>query len=65
MRSAKQMLEWVRQLPHGTEVEIRAPVLKFYGEDWAYLFDDVRTKGYRRVYIDGKLVDTSQELNLG
>jgi excinuclease ABC subunit A len=64
VRSAKQMLEWVRQLPHGAEVEIRAPVFKFYGEDWAYLFDDVRAKGYRRVYIDGNLVDTSQELDL-
>jgi excinuclease ABC subunit A len=64
VRSAKQMLEWVRQLPHGAEIEIRAPVLKFYGEDWAFLFDDVRAKGYRRVYIDGRLVDTSQELTL-
>ena len=50
------MLEHVLALPEGTEVEIRAPALKFYGEDYAYLFDDVRTKGYRQVYIDGELV---------
>jgi len=63
-RSAQQLLEAVMALPVGSEVEIRAPVRKFHGEDWAYLFDDVRTKGYRRAYIDGALVDTSQELNL-
>lgn len=64
MKNSKQMLEHLLSLPEGTEVEIRAPVFKFYGEDYDYLFDDVRTKGYRRVYIDGKLVDISQELPL-
>ena len=64
VKSTKQMLEQVLALPEGTEVEIRAPVVKFYGEDYAYLFDDVRTKGYRRAYIDGNLEDTSQELEL-
>jgi excinuclease ABC subunit A len=64
VRNTKQMLEHLMRLPEGTEVEIRAPVLKFYGEDYAYLFDDVRTKGYRRAYINGRLVDTSQELDL-
>ncbi len=64
VKSTKQMLEHLMGLPEGTKVEIRAPVCKFYGEDYAYLFDDVRTKGYRRAYIDGRLVDISQELDL-
>lgn len=64
VKSVPQMLEHVLALPAGTEVEIRAPVLKFYAEDYAYLFDDLRTKGYRRVYIDGRLCDTSQPLEL-
>ncbi len=64
VRTVKGMLDHLMSLPEGTEVEIRAPVFKFYGEDWAYLFDDVRSKGYRRVYIDGKLADTSQALEL-
>ena len=64
VKTNKQLLEHVLALPKGTEVEIRAPALKFYSEDWAYLFDDVRNKGYRKVYIDGRLVDTSKELEL-
>jgi excinuclease ABC subunit A len=59
-RSPKQMLEHVLALPEGAEIEIRAPLTKFYGEDYAYLFDDVRTKGYRYVTIDGDLRDISQ-----
>ena len=41
-----------------------APVFKIYGEDYAFLFDDIRTKGYRRVRIDGELCDLSEELEL-
>ena len=58
------MLERMLALPEGTEVEIRAPVFKYYGEDWPYLFDDVRTKGYRRVVINGQPHDLSDELSL-
>lgn len=64
VKNSKQVLEHILSLPPGTEVEIRSPLYKFYGEDWAYLFDDARTKGYRKVYINGRLVDTSQELDL-
>ena len=64
VKSTKQMLEHLLALPEGTEVDIRAPVFKFYGEDYAYLFDDVRTKGYRRVYIDGLPCDISQDVEL-
>ena len=59
-RNSKQMLERLMSLPQGAEVEILAPVFKFYGEDYAYLFDDIRVKGYRRVRIDGRLQDISQ-----
>jgi excinuclease ABC subunit A len=64
VRSPKQLVDYVMSLPLGTVVEIRASVLKFYGEDYAYLFDDVRTKGYRQAYIDGTLVDLSQDIDL-
>ncbi|MBN1580754.1 MAG: excinuclease ABC subunit UvrA [Anaerolineae bacterium] len=64
IRSSKQMLERLLALPEETEVEIRAPVFKFYGEDYAYLLDDLRTKGYRRIYVDGQLCDASKDLDL-
>jgi excinuclease ABC subunit A len=64
VKTSKQMLDHLMSLPLGTEIEIRAPVRKFYREDYAYLFDDVRAKGYRRAYINGELRDTTQELEL-
>ena len=59
-----QIMEHMLSLPEGTEVEVRAPVLKIYGEDYAYLFDDIRTKGYRRLCIDDKMHDLSEEIDL-
>ena len=62
--TAHQMMEHMLSLPEGTEVEVRAPVLKFYDEDYSYLFDDIRTKGYRRICVANKVHDLSEELEL-
>ncbi|MCZ6677880.1 MAG: excinuclease ABC subunit UvrA, partial [Candidatus Poribacteria bacterium] len=64
IRTPHQMMERMLAMPEGTEIEIRAPVFKIYGEDYTYLFDDIRTKGYRRVRIDDKLHDISEEIEL-
>src|SRR5687768_17663045 len=37
-RSASQILEAILSLPPGTEIELRAPVFKVYGEDLDYVF---------------------------
>ena len=59
-----QMLERLISLPEGTEVEVRAPVSKIYGEDYEYLVEQIRTNGYRRARIDGKLTDLGDDLSL-
>ncbi len=41
-----------------------APVFKLYGEDFPYLFGEIRSKGYRRMRIDDELVDLSEEFEL-
>ena len=64
IRSHHQILERMLLMPEGTEVEIHAPVFKIYGEDYDYLFDDVRTKGCRHVRIDGVEHDISEEIEL-
>lgn len=64
-RSTQQMLEHLLQLPKGTEVEVRAPVFEIYGEDWEYVFEQVRLQGYRRVRVDGALKDLGNPLELG
>ena len=58
-RSASQILEAILSLPEGTEIELRAPVFKIYGEDLDVVLTEVRKKGCRRVIMDGKLVDIS------
>ena len=64
IRSHHQILERLLALPEGSEVEIHAPVFKIYGEDYDYLFDDIRTKGCRHVRIDGVEHDISEEIEL-
>lgn len=63
-QTPRQMLEHMRSLPRGTCIEIRAPLFKIYGEDYPYLFADTRSKGYRRVYINDKLHDISDDIQL-
>src|SRR5262249_33882597 len=63
-RSANQILEAILSLPEGAEVELRAPVFKFYGEELDYVFTEVRKKGCRRLIVDGKPVDISAEVEL-
>lgn len=64
IRSPYQMMEHMLSLPKGTEVEIRAPVYKIYGEDYEYLFDQIRVNGYRRARIDGKPMDLGDNLDI-
>jgi excinuclease ABC subunit A len=58
IRSPHQMMEHMLSLPKGTEVEVRAPVYKIYGEDyaresmasrkfWATTSNSTRTKSTR------------------
>ena len=63
-RTAHQIAEHVLALPDGAVVELRAPVFKIYGEDYGYLFDDVRARGCRRVRVDGELVSISDAIEL-
>src|SRR5689334_20780880 len=46
-RSSSQILEAILALPAGTEIELRAPIFKVYGEDLDYVFTEIRKKGCR------------------
>jgi excinuclease ABC subunit A len=63
-RSSSQILEGILSLPEGTEVELRAPVFKVYGEDLDFAFTEIRKKGCRRLIVDGKAIDISSEVTL-
>ena len=63
-RSANQILEAILSLPRGTEVELRAPVFKVYGEELDFVFTELRKKGVRRLMVDGKALDLSTQFEL-
>jgi excinuclease ABC subunit A len=63
-RSASQILEAILSLPSGTEIELRAPVFKVYGEDLDFVFTELRKKGCRRVIVDGVFMDIASQLEL-
>src|SRR5947209_1478780 len=60
-RTTNQILEAILSLPEGTEVELRAPVFKVYGEELEFVFTELRKKGVRRLIVDRKPVDLSAE----
>ncbi len=64
IRTPYQMMEHLLSLPPGTEVEVRAPVCRIYGEDYEYLFDQIRVNGYRRARIDGEPCDLGDNIEL-
>ena len=63
-RSQSQILEAILSLPEGTELELRAPIFKVYGEELDFVFTEVRKKGCRRLIVDGRAVDISAEVDL-
>jgi excinuclease ABC subunit A len=63
-RTASQILESILALPEGTAIELRAPVFKIYGEELDFVFTEIRKKGCRRLIIDGKPVDISEQIEL-
>ncbi|MEM7478126.1 MAG: excinuclease ABC subunit UvrA [Planctomycetota bacterium] len=64
VKSTHQMMEHLLSLPDDTEVEVRAPVFKIFGEDYEYTLEQIRINGYRRARIDGKEVDLGNEVKL-
>ena len=62
--SPQQMMEHMLNLPEGTEVEVRAPVRRIFGEDFEYLFEQIRVHGYRHVRVDGKPMDLGDEIEI-
>src|SRR3954466_8510160 len=63
-RTGSQILEAILSLPDGAEVELRAPVFKVYGEELDFVFAELRKKGCRRLIVDRKPVDISEQVEL-
>ncbi len=64
IKTSGQIIEAVLSLPEGTQIEFLTPAYKLYGEEYSYLFDEIRQKGYNNLIIDGNRVDISEEIDI-
>src|SRR5262245_54310080 len=60
-RSSRQILEAILSLPEGAEIELRAPVVRIYGEELDVVLTEVRKKGCRWLVVDGERMDLSAD----
>lgn len=63
-QSIEEMTNKVMALENGTKLEILAPIV--HGEKGTHkdLFDDLRSKGYSRVRVNGKIISLEEEIKL-
>lgn len=64
IKTSNQIVEYMLSLPKGTVVELLAPVFKIYGENYRYLFDDLRRRGIGSIRVDGKRYDIGDKIEL-
>ena len=64
--SAGQMAERIANLPVGTVVNLSVPIYKPYGEEYSFIFNKIRDKGFRKVSIDGvqHSLSSKEKMNL-
>ncbi len=63
-RSASQILEAIRSLPDGAEVELHAPAFRLYGEELTFVLTELRKKGCREVIVDGRRWDLADDFDI-
>ena len=54
-QSAEQIVDQVHELPSGTRFQVLAPVVRGRKGEYAAMFQDLSTKGYARVRVDGEV----------
>ena len=59
--SAARMAESIVSLPEGTVIELYTAAKKVYGEDYDFLFEKIRKKGYKYLLIDNRPYDLSEK----
>ena len=63
-KSLPQIADRIQSLPDNTEIIISVPVYKIFNEDYDYMFDEIRSKGYRFIEINGNEHDLTQKIEL-
>ena len=63
-QSVDQMVDEILKLPHGTKIQLLAPVVRGRKGEHVKLFEQAKRSGYVRVKVDGNIYDLSEEIKL-
>ena len=59
-QSAEQIVDQVHELPGGTRFQVLAPVVRGRKGEYGAMFQDLSTKGYARVRVDGEVYSVDE-----
>ena len=63
-QSIEEMTNKIMDMPEGTKIEIMAPVVRAEKGSHVDLLNDLRSKGYTRVRINGEVRDLAEDIKL-
>ena len=63
-QSIEEMTNKIMDYPEGTKIEIMAPVIRGEKGTHQNVIDDLRSKGYSRVRVNGEVYDLSEDIKL-
>lgn len=64
LKTSGEIVEAVMSLPEDTVIEFLTPTQKIYGEDYDFLFQEIRQKGYKHIIVDGEYVELSDHIEI-
>ncbi len=63
-QTVDQMVDEIMKLPHGTKIQLLAPVVRGRKGEHAKVFEQAKKSGYVRVMVDGHLFELSEDIKL-
>ncbi len=63
-QSIDQIVDRIMELPHGSRIQILAPVIRSRKGEHVKVFEDAKKSGYVRARVDGIAYDLSEEIKL-
>ncbi|MBC7324347.1 MAG: excinuclease ABC subunit UvrA, partial [Moorella sp. (in: Bacteria)] len=63
-QTVSQMVDRLLAYPEGTRFQVMAPIVRGRKGEYRNLLEDIRKQGYVRVRVDGKVRETSENIDL-
>ncbi|MFO7951273.1 MAG: excinuclease ABC subunit UvrA [Bacillota bacterium] len=63
-QTVQQIVDQVAGMPLETRIQVLAPLVRGRKGEYTRLFEDLRSKGYVRVRVDGEVRELEEEINL-